>query len=102
MVAEFGKQLDVETDKLKKDVQSFNEAKSQIQGIVESVQATKAEIDKFIVISKELKTKDFELSNFAREIFKADKEKLELLKRIDYLETLIAKMRRGNPHMGQR
>ena len=43
-----------------------------------------------------IKKEDFELTQHHREMLKADKEKLELMQRIDVLEKLIAKLRRGN------
>jgi len=46
-------------------------------------------------IGRRIKKEDFELSRYANEIWRADKEKLELMRKIDTLERLIAQIRRS-------
>jgi len=53
-----------------------------------------SEIEKFTDISKNIRKEDFELTKFARQVLETDREKLELMRRIDTLERLISKTRR--------
>ena len=41
-----------------------------------------------------IKKEDFELTKYARHLMEADKEKLELMRKIDTLERLVSKIRR--------
>ena len=52
------------------------------------------EINKFIEISRSIKEEDFELTKFARHLMDMDREKLELMRKIDTLERLVSKIRR--------
>ena len=52
-------------------------------------------MNKFTEISRNIKQGDFELTKYANKLLEADKEKLELMRKIDTLERLISKMRRG-------
>ena len=51
------------------------------------------EIDKFKEIASQVNKGDFELKKCADELRKGDKEKLELMRKIDNLERLVSKMR---------
>ena len=50
--------------------------------------------DKFMEISRNIKAKDFEMEKFAAELLKRDQEKLELMRKIDTLERMLASMQR--------
>ena len=91
---ELNKELKLQTDKLRNDADSYNELKEQISEITNRVNDLGEEINKFIMISKSIKKEDFELTKFANQLTQMDKEKLELMHKIDTLERLVSKMRR--------
>ena len=55
---------------------------------------TSEEIGKFVEISKNIRKEDFELTKFARHLLEMDREKLELMRKIDTMERLVSKIRR--------
>lgn len=52
------------------------------------------DIAKFKAIADEIKKSDFDLSKYARELTRTDEEKVKLMKEVDELQRLVAKMRR--------
>lgn len=94
MVERSSDELNEHFDKLKTDIGRYNELKSNVVQISERINSLGGEIDKFNKIASKLKEADYDLTKFAKQIFEADKEKLELLKKIDTLERLIARQRR--------
>jgi chromosome segregation ATPase len=93
---ELGKELKVNMDKLKEDYDGYAELKSKVDGLKPKMDELNKEISALSEVSKSIKKEDFELTKFSNQIFKADSEKLELMKKIDTLERLIAKMRRNS------
>ena len=55
---------------------------------------TDKEINKFLAISRNIKEKDFEMTHFARQLREGDREKLELMRKVDTMERLVSRMRR--------
>ena len=84
-------------ERLKTDVNSYNELKKELTIINLTITKLDSEIKKFTDISQNIKAKDFELERYARELGKKDNEKLELMKKIDTLERLLGKERRNQP-----
>ena len=91
---ELQKDLEVNRDALKKDTEDYNELRKKVAEILSRLNFTTEEINKFIEISKSIKKEDFELTKFARQITDMDREKLELMRKIDTLERLVSKIRR--------
>jgi len=91
---ELSKELKIQMDNLRLDATSYNELKEEIYGITNKVNNLGEEINKFTAISSNIKKEDFELTGFANKLMEMDKEKLELMQKIDTLERLISKMRR--------
>jgi len=91
---ELSKELKIQIDNLRLDATSYNELKEEIYGITNKVNNLGEEINKFITISSNIKREDFELTGFANKLMEMDKEKLELMQKIDTLERLVSKMRR--------
>lgn len=96
IVSEVNTELVTQLGRLRTDVKSYNDLKVTLQQNQLELQEVRAELQKFLAISKHIKETDFELSNHAKKLANADREKVELLKRIDYLERLLAKERRDN------
>jgi len=95
---ELEKKLFTITDTLKSDMENYNKLRENISTTSSRTENLSKEIEKFTQISKNIKKEDFELTKFANKLIEADKEKLELMKKIDTLERLISKMRRNHVH----
>ena len=91
---ELGKELQIQSEKLRIDADSYNELKENLTHITEIVNDIGEEISKFVTISRNIKKEDFELTKFANQLTQMDKEKLELMHKIDTLERLVSKIRR--------
>ena len=95
LAQDFRNQLREETKKLDTDVKQFNDLKTELSGIVAEFHSVEGEIRRFKEIASRIKTADFELVKHARELDKADSEKIRMLQKIDQLEHLVSKMRRS-------
>ena len=91
---ELQKDLNINRDSLKKDVEDYNELRKNVSEMIARLNLTGEELNKFLGISKNIKKEDFELTKFARQLIDMDKEKLELMRKIDALERLVSKIRR--------
>lgn len=91
---ELQKDLSVNREALKKDIDDYEELRKKVSEIVSKINLSSEEINKFIEISRNIKKEDFELTKFARNLLEMDKEKLELMRKIDTLERLVSKIRR--------
>lgn len=92
---ELQKELQLRLENLNKDAEEYNRLKNQISNISLKVNNLSEEINKFIAISKNIRERDFEMTHFARQLLEMDKEKLELLRKIDTLERLVSRVRRA-------
>jgi chromosome segregation ATPase len=92
---DFRRNLSEETGKLDLDVKCFNELKDELSRLVTKFKAVEGEIEKFRSIAQEVKSADFQLARHAKELAAADSEKLKLMQKIDQLERLVSKIRRG-------
>lgn len=91
---ELQKDLEVNRESLRKDVSDYNELRKKISEIASRLNLTNDEITKFVEISKNIKKEDFELTKFARHLLDMDREKLDLMRKIDAMERLVSKIRR--------
>ena len=91
---ELQKDLGMNRELLKKDVEDYNDLRKKVMEIMSKVSLTSEEIGKFIDISRNIKKEDFELTKFARHLIEMDREKLELMRKIDNMERLVSKIRR--------
>ncbi len=91
---ELQKDLEINRDNLKKDAEDYNELRKKVAEILSRLNLTSEEINKFTEISKNIKKEDFELTKYARHLTEMDREKLELMRKIDTLERLVSKIRR--------
>ncbi len=72
-----------------KDIEKLSEeVSSQLKTVV-------AELQKFQAISKTINEKDFELVKFGRMLEQNDREKLDMIKKIESLEKIMAAMKRN-------
>lgn len=91
---ELQKELKLNLDNLNKDAVEYKELKNQISNITLKVDNLTGELNKFVNISRNIKEKDFEMKHFAKQLIDMDKEKLDLMRKIDSLERLVSRMRR--------
>ncbi|MBI3027308.1 hypothetical protein HYY70_04280 [Candidatus Woesearchaeota archaeon] len=91
---ELQRDLQINREALEKDMGDFTELRKKAAEMLSRLSLTSEEINKFIEISRNIKKEDFELTKFARYLMDMDKEKLELMRKIDTLERLVSKIRR--------
>lgn len=91
---ELQKELKIRLENLNKDAEEYNDLKKQMGNISLKINSLSEEMNKFLGISKNLKERDFEMTHFAKQLLEMDKEKLELMRKIDTLERLVSRMRR--------
>ena len=99
---ELKSELKMNVEVLRKDLSDYEEMKNSVKEMLKKVELTKQEMGKWLDISTNVKTADFELGRFAKQLQNADSEKLELMRKIDSLERLVSKMRRGMPQQAMR
>jgi methyl-accepting chemotaxis protein len=91
---ELDKELKLQSKKLESDAEVYQELKENIKDITSKVNNLGDEINKFIEISQTIKKEDFEMTRFANKLKEMDREKLDLMKKLDTMERLVSKMRR--------
>ena len=91
---EFSREMKNSTDGILQDLESFRRLKDRINILEKELSEIHRDVIKFVSISEKIKEADFDLVQYKRVLEQGDKEKLELLRRIDSLERLVAKIRR--------
>jgi len=91
---ELSKEMQLQMVTLKNDSTAYNELKEQLLELTKKINSASGEIDKFTNIARNIRKEDFELHRFGRQLLDMDKEKLDLMRKIDTLERLISRMRR--------
>jgi len=89
-----GKELSQAKAKMEKDVSEFNNAKKKLDTKLGDVEKLDSEIQRLQAITKNISAADFKLTKNHHELEKINKEKLELMRKIDSLERLVACIRR--------
>ena len=92
---ELHKELEQRKEEIKIDSSKYVSVKEGIEQLGKELRASSAEITKFNAIAKKIKAEDFALVNFTNKIKEIENEKLDLLQKIDTLERLVGKLRRG-------
>jgi len=91
---ELQKDLEINRESLRKDMDEYGDLRKKVAEILSKLNLSSDEISKFIEISKNIKKEDFELARHANSLTEANREKLELMRKIDALERLVSKIRR--------
>jgi|SRR3989344_976202 len=92
---QIGGAIRASVDHLKLDVGKYDLAKKEIENSAKLLAQMNEEFAKFHAISKEIKQGDFQLVKYAKELQASDSERVKLMKEIDDLQRMVAKMRRG-------
>jgi len=87
-------EVEKEIERLKLDVNRYNELKKEIDGVSPLIMDLKGEVNKFKEISSKIKNQDFELIRFSDKVAQLEKEKSGLNEKIDTLQRLISRERR--------
>ena len=81
--------------RLNMHISNYHDLDAKSSSMKQQLSSLEAEIRKFTGISSKLKEKDFEMERFAKQLLELDSEKLNLLRKIDALERLVAQQRRA-------
>jgi hypothetical protein len=84
-------------DRLDKAITEFEATGTKSSVLSNNLSKLSEEINKFVAISEHIKQGDYDLRKFAAQLQTADKEKLELMRKIDSLERLASTLRRKSP-----
>jgi len=77
------------------DKEQYENVKRQIEAAAQNLFILHGEVAKLLDVSKRIKKGDFELQKYQENVLKEDRNKLELMKRVDDLERMIARMKRA-------
>ncbi len=91
---EFSQEMKNSTEGILQDLESFRRLKERILDLEKEISEIHREVLKFVTISEKVKEADFDLVQYKKTLEEGDKEKLDLLRKIDSLERLVAKIRR--------
>ncbi|MBI2576705.1 hypothetical protein HYV84_05820 [Candidatus Woesearchaeota archaeon] len=93
---ELAKDLTTNREQLSHDTEEYQKMREQLQSLISKISQSGADLQKFLDIGRQIKKEDFMLGDFAKNIQQSEREKRELLMKIDALERLISKMRRAS------
>ena len=79
--------------KLEADTSKVESLSESLQAVTKELKDARAEIGKFKDLAETVKESDFRLKEHAKALEQADQEKLRLMKRVDELESMMAKMK---------
>lgn len=82
------------TNKINAEANGFAQAKEVFSKHLKQSKETIDEMEKLKTVISKIDEKDFTLEAYAKQLDKNDREKVKLLKRIDELESMLAKMKR--------
>lgn len=80
------------------DKEAYARVKQQIEAAAQNLFILHGEVAKLMDVSRRIKKEDFELVQHQEMLLKADHHKVELMKKIDELETICARLKRGGQH----
>jgi septation ring formation regulator EzrA len=92
----FRDELQKAMHRLDTDIKSYNEMRDKMNLINNQFSTLTSEMAKFKQIAEQVNVADFELAKYAREVTRMDKEKLDLMNKVDQLQTIISKERRSH------
>ena len=88
------KELHVYITHVKEKIQELHEASDTIKDMSKHTSEILGSMQSVISLGATIKKQDFALVHYAQTLQRNDKEKLELMKKVDMLERLVAQMRR--------
>jgi chromosome segregation ATPase len=93
--SELQSELRTQIGNLKDTQERYETLKNNVSIVSQNVTVLMDEVIRFKEIAKYIKDSDFHLNKYYRNLEESDKEKIRLLKKIDNLERMVAKMRRS-------
>lgn len=94
-IKEVKSEMSNKMDFLDQTTADYNKFRDSLLNTKSKLMKIEEEIAKFLHISNSIKQADFELSKYAREIEKEDREKLRLMRENENLKHIISKERRS-------
>ncbi len=91
---QLSKSLKAMEGKLEADTGRIDALSESFQAITKELKDARAQIGKFKDLAETIKESDYRLKEHAKALEQADQEKLRLMKRVDELESMMAKMKR--------
>lgn len=82
-------------ESLKEHFLKLDNEKAKFESLTKEIEILKEEIRRITSLAEKIKSADLELVKHSQELERRDDEKTRLLKRIDDLQSLIGKIRRG-------
>lgn len=95
LTVEFKNEFAKSLSKLDADIEKFNHLKKSLASVTPKIEEALVELHKFHAISKQIKETDFTLEKHGKALEDSNREKIELMKKIDALERLISRERRN-------
>lgn len=92
---ELSSKLSINLESLKSQSNEYSNLKKDVAAMFQGTKELASEISKLSQISKNIKREDFELTKYCSRIWDMDREKLELMRKVDNLERLVSKLRRS-------
>ena len=84
------------TNKISAQLSGFSQSKESLKDIFRQIKSVEAELVRIKDLGVKICAQDYDLSRYAQELDRSDKQKLELMKRVDELERMLAKLKREN------
>jgi chromosome segregation ATPase len=81
---------------MREDAKKYEKLRNNLEILSSDIMILRDNIKKFSSIAVNIKESDFHLNKYYRNLDEMDKEKIHLLRKIDSLERLVAKIRRKN------
>lgn len=97
LLADFSNEVKQLTDGITQDLEEFRNLKGKVGELSIDIVNIKGEVSKFNTIAQTIKQADYDLEKYSKVLSSNDQEKLALMQKIDQLERLVAKQRRGHP-----
>ncbi|MBI4016122.1 MAG: hypothetical protein HY363_00340 [Candidatus Aenigmarchaeota archaeon] len=91
---ELKSELKRNTDELNINVKNYSKVLQDANRFSAALSQTTGELQKWLLISKSIQEKDFDMTRTARQLIEYGEDKKALLQKIDMLERLVGKMRR--------
>lgn len=91
---QLSKSLKTMEGKLEADTSKIDTLSESFQAITKELKEARAQIGKFKDLAETIRESDYRLQEHAKALEQTDKEKVRLMKRVDELESMMAKMKK--------
>jgi len=85
------------SEELRIATDNYKQLKTDVENAARMLTSLHSSVERLQSVASTIRKEDFEMSKFASQVFRADKEKLELMQKIDTMERLVGALRRKMP-----